>query len=210
MTKYALAAIASILVAGSAVAADLPSRKVAPAYVAPVAPVFTWTGAYAGVTAGAAFMNKGGSDAGFVGGGTIGYNYQLPNNIVLGVEGDLSWMPLQRGAEAVGATGHFAKIDATWYGTARVRAGYAIDNVLVYATGGVAGADVTGDSRAFWTAGGGVEFAINRNWSVKGEYLYNGSQKVSTDVLDASGAVTGTQKRAADFSVARAGVNYRF
>ena len=85
MNKYMLAA-ASILLAGSASAADLPSRKKAPAMTA-TAPVFTWTGAYAGVTAGGAWFTSNGSDTAFVGGGTLGYNYQYANNIVVGVEG---------------------------------------------------------------------------------------------------------------------------
>ena len=45
------AALAASTIAGAAYAADLPSRKVAPAYVAP-APVFTWTGFYIGVNGG--------------------------------------------------------------------------------------------------------------------------------------------------------------
>lgn len=213
MNKFMLAAAASVLLAGSASAADLPSKKMAPV-MTPVAPVFTWTGAYVGVTAGGAWFNGKGSDAGFMGGGTLGYNYQLANNIVIGVEGDLSWMPLQRGASSSftykGVTANYRKVDATWLGTARGRVGYAFNNVLVYATGGIAGSDVTGSSRAAWTVGGGLEYAFNRSWSVKAEYLYVGMEKQNATVVNAAGAVIGTQKRAADFSVARLGVNYRF
>ena len=32
---------------------------------------------------------NGGTDATVTGGGQVGYNYQLPNNIVLGIEGDI-------------------------------------------------------------------------------------------------------------------------
>ena len=206
-----LAAAASVLLAGSASAADLPSKKMAPVMTS-VAPVFTWTGAYVGVTAGGAWFNGKGSDAGFVGGGTLGA--KLANNIVIGVEGDLSWMPLQRGASSSftykGVTANYRKVDATWLGTARGRVGYAFNNVLVYATGGIAGSDVTGSSRAAWTVGGGLEYAFNRSWSVKAEYLYVGMEKQNATVVNAAGAVIGTQKRAADFSVARLGVNYRF
>ena len=48
------AALAASTIAGSAFAADLPARKMAPAYVAPV-PVMTWAGFYVGLNAGATF-----------------------------------------------------------------------------------------------------------------------------------------------------------
>ena len=113
MKKYALlASAASLLVASSALAADLPSRKVAP--VAPVAPAFTWTGFYAGVNAGVDWSNRnvtpswifdpqysfaqaiydqllpapyGNSRTGFIGGIQVGYNYQI-SQFVIGAEAD--------------------------------------------------------------------------------------------------------------------------
>ena len=85
---------------GLAHAADLPARVAPTPYVAPL-PIFTWTGAYFGVNAGAAFdfesratnagLNPTNSgialgerpgavklnDSGVAAGGQIGYNYQL-------------------------------------------------------------------------------------------------------------------------------------
>ncbi|HWX08174.1 MAG TPA: porin family protein, partial [Bradyrhizobium sp.] len=92
--------------AASAQAADLPVK--APYLKAPVAMVYDWTGFYIGVNAGvgigrdytrlaipaglsfeASYLNP----LGAVGGGQVGYNWQLPKSafgsLVLGVEADL-------------------------------------------------------------------------------------------------------------------------
>ncbi len=61
LTKIFAAALAASTIAGSAFAADLPSRKVAPV-LAP-APVFTWTGFYVGLNAGLGW-NAAGPQAG--------------------------------------------------------------------------------------------------------------------------------------------------
>src|SRR5215213_6972646 len=95
------------LAASAASAADLPIRTEPPApYIAP-APIFTWTGFYIGANAGVGwntndendvlfvpdvgFISPGSNDdAVFVGGGQIGYNYQI-GAFVLGAEADLQW-----------------------------------------------------------------------------------------------------------------------
>ncbi len=78
-------------------------------------------------------------------------------------------------------------------GSIRGRAGFAWDRLFIYGTGGVAFGgfstdlnisvtDPTGSyyaggmrstTRVGWTAGGGVEYAINNNWSVRGECRYS-------------------------------------
>ena len=98
----------------AASAADLPTRKEAPVYVAPV-PVFSWTGFYVGANLGAAFGNGsssisgstpflntfvnplgiptggyGSNNSAFIGGGQAGYNYQI-GSAVIGAETDLDW-----------------------------------------------------------------------------------------------------------------------
>ena len=112
--KTFAAALAATTIAGSAFAADLPSRKVAPAYIAP-APIFTWTGFYVGVNLGYGFggsntltgtdfylgnypatvpginttFNGGGSNlSGILGGAQIGYNWQM-GRLVAGLEADI-------------------------------------------------------------------------------------------------------------------------
>jgi outer membrane immunogenic protein len=109
MNKLATAIAAFALIGTSAFAADMPVK--APP-VAP-APVYNWTGWYAGVNLGAsfghvktdfnvapAFVNGvgltpdlTGSDishpSGFIGGGQVGYNWQYSPLIVVGLEADI-------------------------------------------------------------------------------------------------------------------------
>jgi outer membrane immunogenic protein len=78
-----------------------------------------------------------------------------------------------------------------WLLTARGRVGWTVSNWLIFATGGLAmsrvsvtnsftdnvnlGSDAIATNSKIklgWTAGGGVEVAVTKNWSVKGEYLY--------------------------------------
>ncbi|MGO8952311.1 MAG: outer membrane protein [Rhodomicrobium sp.] len=122
------------------------------------------------------------------GGGQLGYNVQA-GNFVYGVEIDL-------GGLDTGTSGNF--IDPTnskrilrvssgsgFYGDVTGRAGLTLGNALIYAKGGFA--FFTGDvhvSDAYdgiyqdsgtftgWTVGGGVEYLLTPNWTVKAEYLY--------------------------------------
>ena len=144
MKKYLLSGVAALglLAAGAASAADLPSRKgpvVAPVYV----PAFTWTGFYVGANAGWGFGNMDsvgvsgfGDLDGFVGGGQIGYNYQL-GQIVLGLEADFQGADLKAGPSWAGL-GIVGEGKTEWFGTVRGRVGYAFDRFLPYLTGGFA------------------------------------------------------------------------
>src|SRR5260370_1222922 len=75
------------------------------------------------------------------------------------------------------------KYKLEWFGTARGRVGFLrTERVLLYAAGGLAYGPLSatapliplswGSTRAGWTVGAGAEAAIDRNWSVKLEYLY--------------------------------------
>src|SRR5208337_314016 len=95
-SQFLLAASMLALVAGSAVAADLPSLK-APE---PAPPVFTWKGFYAGVAAGGVWGSANVSQPGFESAnvnvssatlaGLAGYNMQF-DQFVLGIEGEMGW-----------------------------------------------------------------------------------------------------------------------
>jgi outer membrane immunogenic protein len=114
--RLLLTSVSALAIGGTAMAADLPSARYAP--VAPIVPVFTWTGFYIGVNAGVAFGDENNdsifippgtfgpgtgnffvagvgnnNDAVFTGGGQIGYNYQA-GAWVFGIEADLQWADL--------------------------------------------------------------------------------------------------------------------
>ncbi len=163
-TLRTLTAASAIALAGSALAADLPSRRAPAPYIAPP-PIFTWTGFYIGLNAGAAiavnnnqnnvlqnavlanalgvpffggFGNNGGNRTAFIGGGQLGYNWQS-GPIVFGLEADAQY----RSSFGVGQNGGLggtanARNDG-FLGTVRGRIGYAITPMfMIYATGGAA------------------------------------------------------------------------
>ena len=185
LKTFGIAAGAISLLAGSALAADLPTRKgppIAPVYIPPP---FTWTGFYVGVNAGGGWASRnnnnnlgfpfvgalpfgggipfatsgnGGNQSGFIGGVQAGYNYQfgIGSGFVIGGETDIDWANINRNHSNNVAFGSFtlpqfpgtlftpsnvattSRNNNQYIGTVRLRAGYAWDRILVYATGGLA------------------------------------------------------------------------
>jgi len=231
MKRFLLALAAAGALAGAASAADLPSKK-GPIALPP--PVFSWTGFYVGAYAGAilgegnftVFQSLPLRGAGFVGGGTIGYNWQWSPTVVLGAEADFGY----RDAINSFAQGNLSTTQtaAGILGSFRGRAGYAFaPRWLAYATAGLAfgssfnpgsfvqtapfilGNDNAGTTvRPGWTAGGGIEYALTDQISLKGEYLY-------TWLAD-TGVAYGTNRGPATLNVGsaghvvRGGVNWHF
>ena len=175
----------------AALAADVPLK--APR----VATYFDWSGAYVGGHTGYGTGSYGPgtnplplqgiafppSITGLIGGYQAGYNLQLPNNFVLGVEADLSFpSPVDRPK----LTPAPFNTQFQHFGTARGRLGYAFGTVLPYVTGGAAygrtqidlndaGGDIVATKARMhlgWVAGAGVEFALGGPWSGKVEYNY--------------------------------------
>ena len=91
--KVLFAALAATSMSGAAFAADLPSRRVAPAYVAP-APMFTWTGFYVGLNGGYGWGASNTID-------TLVGNYQATPNLAFGPAS----AALGSGAAALGSNG---------------------------------------------------------------------------------------------------------
>lgn len=181
-------------------------------------PAFSWTGGYIGLHGGHASGDHsmtylGGTvpvePKGGFGGVQGGFNWQFASNLVLGVESDIS----------------FGKIDGTYsagccavsidrFGTGRLRAGYALNNLLVYGTGGVAWArpdnqyffGLITSNRAFvgLVTGAGVEYAFSPMWSVRAEYL-----RLAFDDNKSDYAALTPFNEHARYDVVRVGLNYR-
>jgi outer membrane immunogenic protein len=199
MKSYLLSAVsvATLSLASHAGAADLPSKA---AYKAAPAVPFSWTGFYVGghvgmsaadVSAGPHVIEDGLASAVVDGNLTQvlagihgGYNYQMNNNVVLGVEADFN------GKFGEGNFQPHAKFStlSSWDASIRARLGYLVTpHSLVYATGGVAfghfkTVDATdenewttnflGRTRVGWTVGAGLQYALDSNWSSRIEYRY--------------------------------------
>jgi len=192
------------------------------------------------------------NEGAFTAGVLAGYNMQM-SSLVLGIEGDFNYLgfsgTVKNNASGVMSqvlepenTNAIDKIDyeGTWYGTVRARVGYAMDNFLLYGTGGLAYGqlnikqklDATNGTESAtwsserdawkmgWTVGAGVEYAMDR-WTLGLEYLYvdlgtyewgsSGDVNLNDATLQTDWSQV-KEKGEADyaFSVARATLKYRF
>lgn len=179
---------------------------------------------------------------GFIGGGQLGFNWQDSGSaIVYGVELDLQDADVRDvrnnvtvGTAFPGTRNNLFREELEWFGTARGRIGYDLNGILLYGTGGLAyggvnnSANFSGplpaavpqfqgginNTKYGWTVGGGLEYALDTNWSVKTEYLYYdlGSNSVPVGVIPGSGgAGTGYNVNFNNYGhIARVGLNYKF
>lgn len=227
-----VAAIAALSCASVALASDLPNKKAPPAFVPPPPPIFTWTGLYIGGQLGYEWGHSSttigypvslglpaNNPSGVVGGAHIGYNYQT-GQFVVGIEGDVNGSSYKGTNTVFGLSyGTHMPVD----GSIRARVGIAWDRALIYATGGAAFGDIVNTygngfagvqdvlskTRVGWTVGGGVEYAIDNNWSVRAEYRYTdfgNYSEISPVVIGAAFPVT---KKETDNRV-QAGFSYKF
>ena len=157
----------------------------------------------------------------FIGGAQTGYNFQF-NQFVLGMEADVGYFRLNGSALYDNTPAHSdtsVVSSGTYAATVRGRFGYAFDRTLVYVTGG---GFFTNESvqvvsfstfispntsmRSGWTLGGGLEYALSQNWSVKGEYLH---YDLGNTTVTLAGTTSRFDIRSAG-DLARVGFNYRF
>jgi outer membrane immunogenic protein len=169
--------------------------------------------------------------SGAVGGAQAGFNWQY-GPAVMGIETDIQYSGMAGTLSApcgtpfclVPTSASFSQ-KMPWFGTVRARFGYAANSWLVYATGGYAYAEIDTDASAAapgfaatftrheirngWTAGGGIEVALNPKWTAKLEYLYLDFGRVDNPwVLNVLPTIDDNARIVS--SVVRAGLNYRF
>jgi outer membrane immunogenic protein len=265
MNKQVLGALIAAIGATSAQAADLAARPYTKAPVA-VASVYNWTGFYVGGNIGygwgqdtspiISFADPGGAvgfapyfvannvypsrkPAGVIGGGQIGYNWQV-NSFVLGAVTDFQAADIHSSGTGVVPLSIFIspstqsltqKLD--YLGTVRGKIGAAFNNVMIYGTGGYAYGHVkssitfdatptnpvffTGTSSSWhsgWAAGVGGEYGVGP-WSFGVEYLhYDLGRAAATGFSAPPGLAFPGASLTADQRVAgdivRASINYRF
>lgn len=265
--RIALASLALVGLSSASPAADMRMPVKAPPPILP--PIFNWTGFYIGGFVGGAVADgdaestepqacAGGAcvflftqpgplvvnnsyslDSSFIGGGTIGFNWQAPGSQwVFGIEGEVGYLDLNKTVRDINAPppglspgGFDSTKIGELYGVIAGRLGYSFDRVLLYAKGGVAFVEksyaysavvppqiaVLGrdETQTTWAAGAGVEWAFANNWSLKGEYLYIDTQ----ETYDATGVGIGgfiggaaliNSHTDPGVHTGKFGVNYRF
>ncbi|HTV34580.1 MAG TPA: outer membrane protein [Methylocella sp.] len=127
---------------------------------------------------------------GVIGGAHIGYNLQI-GQWLLGLEGTVDGTSLSGSTSIFTPVGWAAATSSeNVQGSIRLRAGYVWNRLLIYATGGAAFTGITNNysavstsgfglsssisqTRAGWTVGGGLEYAVTNNWSLRVEYRYS-------------------------------------
>ncbi len=133
-----------------------------------------------------------------------GYNVQF-DSIVLGVEADLSAAGIIEGND----TDHWDENDGiNGLATLRGRLGFAVGDLLLYGTAGLAAAnlDVDNESQTLtgWVAGVGAEYMVTDTVSLKAEYLYTNFGTVEVD------GYNNGDEFDIDGSAVRVGVNFHF
>jgi outer membrane immunogenic protein len=184
MKRYiSILALGCAMIGAPALAADLPQRTAAPAPMLAPTPVYSWQGFYVGLSLGyawenVAYNNFGATTNNFnpngvIGGGYVGYNFQVAPSVVLGVEGDVEGGSVRQSVNPIALAiplGSNVTLTNDFRASVRARAGIAMDRALLYATGGAAFGNFNLKSnwgnafseqwnvgRSGWTLGAGVE-----------------------------------------------------
>jgi opacity protein-like surface antigen len=161
-------------------------------------------------------------NSGVFGGVQLGYNFQ-PSNFVYGIEADFGGMDAGANQDftdpATRARILHVKSSGGFYGDITGRGGIVLGDALLYAKGGFA--FFTGDIRindsfdnirqnsgtfTGWTIGGGAEYLIAPQWTVKAEYQYFDFD--NNNFSCCTGAATGRIENALTSNTVKVGFNY--
>lgn len=201
-TAFAAGVVGALLVGTSVVNADGYAAKKASYHHEPACDAAKFGGFYFGVHGGGGSLTStetnrdialflpGGSNQqvseGAVAGGQIGYNFARCKT-VFGIEADFSWANFDESRDYTFFGAPFFTINhkMDWLSSVRTKAGVAVGDMFLFATGGVAFANIdsrinvggfdffkSDDTRVGWVAGVGSEYAITDRVRLTGEVMY--------------------------------------
>jgi outer membrane immunogenic protein len=169
-----------------------------------------------------------GGASGLTAGVQGGYDWQN-RSFVYGVAADWSWSGLNHTTQNYAQSSlPFFRAKVDWLATFRTRMGLAVEDTLVYVTGGLALADIKSGAgealdcpsycynnspnkvRAGWVAGFGAEHKFNQNLSFFTEFRYYDFGHVNATSSTPDGTNTYTTEFFHQIFEARTGVNWRF
>jgi outer membrane immunogenic protein len=252
-TRLVVGTAFALIMAGSSYAADLsqpyrlpppppdfgpPPRPLVPA-------AYNWSGCYLGTNAGLGAGHTQWTDPQPDGNidGNAGLNRTANTDLSGALAGAQLGCDIQFSGFVAGVQGMFDVSDITgtnadqfnptwslrdrlnWYSTVTGRAGWAVNNVLLYGKAGVVFANNTytainnsailghpAPTQTGWTVGAGLEWAFSPNWSVFIEAAYYGFGATSQNFTTIPAAINAppTINVSPQFETATLGINYRF
>lgn len=143
-------------------------------------------------------------------GGIFGGTQKLYGPVLVGIESSLNSLSFDEARSKTITYTSFPAAQFTlrqaatadWQGTLRLRLGYVQKSWITYVTGGAAVAQVkvktsfsdnaiigasglgaNTETKFGWTVGFGGEYAINKSWAIRGEYLYSDFGRVDTNTV---------------------------
>ena len=190
-----------------------------------------YVGASAGINAGhtstqdywcdAACDAPSNSGVDLAGGINLGFNHQIDENFVIGLEADLStgFKDTDRTVDSSSCCSDYVynwNTNLRWISTIRARAGLAVNKSMFYMTGGLAltgarlsqvtttnanytdyGAHFNGTLMGY-ALGGGIEHAVSDHISVKAEFMHDSFGKKRGCYMDLEGSDAGVCWNAGD------------
>ncbi|MGE0239416.1 MAG: outer membrane protein [Parvibaculaceae bacterium] len=162
---------------------------------------------------------------GWVGGGHLGYLWQH-DSFVFGVEGDGEFADIDGHTDVLeGGDPPPGRLEQEidWLASLRLRAGFAMDRALIYATGGLAvggvefsiidenGVEFADKHKTAWgwTIGGGLDVALTDELSGRIEYRYTDLGDIGADASDEEGTEISAETETT-FHAIRIGLSWHF